>query len=374
MTELKRQHYVPQFYLRFFSEDDQHINAYNLKLGKAFQTTISKVCQEKHFYSANTALEKAISQLEQIHAKTLKKISDSGRSIELTTEEYYSLLTFVTFQLARTRESKVKYEKLTDWFTEGFFKPMIKSDPNLDVSNDTLDCLRIKWPGLFGLTLSYGLKGVCGIFDLRPVLIVNGTERDFITSDAPVAKNNNLKLGNLSLGGLQSPGLQILCPISPKLAILLYDQDMYMLKGNGPALSINKLSDIDAMNGLQLLNCLVNVLYRRGPDGLYILKLHKKCQHLIKEREVKSSLVETKRNDNGTFSEIIKFSTENIYNRATFSFLKVHRPNYRQLKRQYKRGRKRTKTLVPFRSKQLADMMTAELRTVNELEERYHKD
>lgn len=50
----KKQHYVPQFYLRQFSQDGKHIWQYSAKLKKKTGLSISDVCTENYFYDLST--------------------------------------------------------------------------------------------------------------------------------------------------------------------------------------------------------------------------------------------------------------------------------------------------------------------------------
>jgi hypothetical protein len=48
-TKVKRQHYVPQLFLRAFSLDDK-IRVVDLNEGREYRTSIANVAVESHFY------------------------------------------------------------------------------------------------------------------------------------------------------------------------------------------------------------------------------------------------------------------------------------------------------------------------------------
>lgn len=52
MNKPKKQHYVPQFYLKNFKDDSSNnniINCFNIQIRKPYRTTIDKVAQKKFF-------------------------------------------------------------------------------------------------------------------------------------------------------------------------------------------------------------------------------------------------------------------------------------------------------------------------------------
>jgi hypothetical protein len=127
MAEHKKQHYVPQFYLRNFSQDDVHLLCFNLKRNKSFYVKVKNVCQGKYFYSQNTENEEVFSRLESKFALSIKKILDNEDITSLSSDEAMLLLTFISFQQERTKESKISIENHFDWFVSQYIKPVLKS-------------------------------------------------------------------------------------------------------------------------------------------------------------------------------------------------------------------------------------------------------
>ena len=62
MAEKKRQHYVPRFHLKLFSEDGVSINLFNIKTGKIIEkAAIKGQCQEDYFYGKDLKVETGLS-------------------------------------------------------------------------------------------------------------------------------------------------------------------------------------------------------------------------------------------------------------------------------------------------------------------------
>ena len=114
----KRQHYVPQVYLRSFSKDKKHIWSCTidpLKKGKC--VPIESVCSEKYLYEvkdeagnliAPNWIEKNLSGVEGLFASNLKKIESKAFLKEnyktkcfLTTQEKTFWKLFVAIQMMR---------------------------------------------------------------------------------------------------------------------------------------------------------------------------------------------------------------------------------------------------------------------------------
>ena len=104
----KGQHYIPQFYLKRFSEEKKgefYIWCFNLKSSKIFKSNISKVCKENWFYDKHNVFENGMSVIESQHSKIYKFIRDNPFNI-LTEPEKRTIMEFVYFTHARTRKAR----------------------------------------------------------------------------------------------------------------------------------------------------------------------------------------------------------------------------------------------------------------------------
>lgn len=77
MAQYKKQHYVPKFFLRNFSDGTDMVYAYNLKHRKTFWLNISDICQEKYFYGNEIEFEQNLGKIEEKQALILKKLIES---------------------------------------------------------------------------------------------------------------------------------------------------------------------------------------------------------------------------------------------------------------------------------------------------------
>jgi hypothetical protein len=104
------------------------------------------------------------------------------------------------------------------------------------------------------------------LLDLRPLLLVNDTQYAFVTSDSPVVFFNSWCRGWRGGGvtGFASTGLQIVLPLTPHHALLLFDAEVYSVMSQTGARRVTSYRDIKGINALQLLSATSNLYYREN--------------------------------------------------------------------------------------------------------------
>ena len=131
----KRQHYIPQFYLKNFSQDGEHVYVYDRAKGDKgeirYQTTI-KVAHENHFYTYQTRkgtkgnLEDLLGQIEGDTAAVIEKVK---RERTITPEDKEKLALFVGFLYSRTPAFKAKTQEMTTKAGEKIARMMFRMTP-----------------------------------------------------------------------------------------------------------------------------------------------------------------------------------------------------------------------------------------------------
>jgi len=314
MPAHKKQHYVPKFYFRFFSNDGK-IEAYNLKRGKSFTTSIDNICSKNYFYSKNTKVETSLAPLEGGQASIMKKMIET-KKIPSTPQDYVILSSFVCLQNARTNASKIKGDQIMKLLSDEIVEGLLGTNADAE----------IKYPAMHMLMMKTALQSGPLISDLIPAILINKTQIDFIFSDNPVVFHNtylNSAKGGGVLG-LQSPGLQIFCPLNNKIALMLYDPNFYAVNiDKDYNLEIKNEKDIENLNTLQFLNCDENVFYSDKVQENIIKEIHKKTKNLTGKRKT------TKRNfslidKNGQKREFLHFFEERPDYDLKLSFVKMN--------------------------------------------------
>ena len=85
----KNQHYVPQFLLRRFADENERVHVYDKHARKSFVSATRNVASENCFYDlkeGNTeiALEPVMTEIENAALAALNSIADSGSIAKLT--------------------------------------------------------------------------------------------------------------------------------------------------------------------------------------------------------------------------------------------------------------------------------------------------
>ena len=95
------------------------------------------------------------------------------------------------------------------------------------------------------------------VIDLKMELLINRSTIDYVTSDNPTVFYNQLfQEKNLSRGfGWGESGIQFIVPISPRIAICMYDSEVYDIKENilNSNSTINKLNELFLNNADELI-------------------------------------------------------------------------------------------------------------------------
>lgn len=320
MPAYKRQHYVPQFYLKNFTINGRKIQAYNLATKKFSIVNCSEICSRDYFYGQMPAMERSFSGLESECSRIMSNIIKENNLSKITVHDYCILLFLISFQYARTLKLKKEVEQYFNELSNNIFRSIIDGKNLRIVVNGPIHAFAIK---------SIMERGPYLIKDLTPILFVNFTKRDFITSDNPIVLYNsffNNPEGHFlyppsGTNGLQSPGLQIFWPLDTKHMLVLYDKEFYNFKvASNECAKIYLEKDIDALNSMQFFNCSDNIFFADQSQDENIKFLHSKYNDLIdKEYQAIDTIKRTK--SSGQESEIVITYTRDIDYKLILSFM-----------------------------------------------------
>lgn len=277
MPQKKNQHYVPQFYMRNFSDDGKKIGIYLLQRREYIANApIKNQASKDYMYSKDPTMENALGDLEGLSDDTIKKIiADPKMKIEGKDREV--LFVFTLLQLGRTLSHTDELQELADKTYKQMFQAEIKlkkehgvNDKLTSLTDDVWDKLifQLPNPGILGVGLSAKLIPMC--FDLRYKILINTTVIDFITSDNPTSMYDEYleRMGDLSVG-LALRGIEIYMPLSPKIAIVYYDTEVYKIgSAHKEYVEIKDTSDIIALNKLVAANAKDTLMYKNSSKNI----------------------------------------------------------------------------------------------------------
>lgn len=277
-------HYVPQFYLKNFSTNRKSIGLYILERCKYIQEASIKTqaCKD-HLYGEDSSIEDMFMELESHAALILREIINTHQIPDQSSPEYEALLFFILISEGRNLKNADSVDNLTDFSA----KLMMKMDRNYYFSDEEIEGIKISMniPNL--LSLQAIAKSYPILFDLKCKLIVSKCDRQFITSDNPLVRYNQMYSARkymLRGYGLGNMGLQMFFPISPKLCICIFDNVMYEFEesvhGN---IEVNKGKQIDEINKLIYLNSYKSVYFNDTVKPQYIQRIVSSHRHTTAE-------------------------------------------------------------------------------------------
>lgn len=175
MAENRKQHYVPQFYLRYWSNNGKSISGYMIEqLRHVASMAIDGQCQEEYFYGKDLIIEKSFSKLEGIHDLICKRIHVAQTLPNRNTIDGQRFEHMIALQYSRTRQMADTYSDLSQEFFDKIGKKMLDSHMrqndlyrknNIDPS--TLNNLQLSLENPINNALKSGSTGHYYLWDLN---------------------------------------------------------------------------------------------------------------------------------------------------------------------------------------------------------------
>ena len=265
----QNQHYVPQYYFRFFSANENSICMLLRRNGKVIYPTAIDTQSSKGNFYGSTETEAEITAFDIKYAKNhhyILKLLKTECVDKLSKEHINTLIENILFQRERTltyRSNEIPVQA----FYKDFFQPQIDDLANYDSghSQEATDAVRQAMEQVFSsfsdpkimqyVNLMEVPDKIDEVSDLRLIILKNTTDYPFIFSDSPVSFTNLSlsdykcsKLGNINLG------LMIFFPLSSSLLAFLYDPEAYEIIGGLASIiiDITNEEDVHQINKLQI--------------------------------------------------------------------------------------------------------------------------
>ncbi|SRR6266487_934968 len=250
----KRDHFVPQHYLKQFSfQDTNQIAIARVEpFGFIGLGRIDRQCQKDYFYERDRALSEILWQSENDIAPVLHRVA---RRMEFNPKERSALNMLAVLLHTRTK-SAVEQAKV---FPKRIAYEVIKSgieagklpEPKGGWKEGMID-----FEGMLGLLMQTATIPCWMEMQTLECKLLRAPEgSSFITSDHPVAILNQFCAGaepHRSFAGFSRSGFQLLMPISPNLCSYFYDPKVYKVGSRGHRCSNISSRDVEIVNALQV--------------------------------------------------------------------------------------------------------------------------
>lgn len=267
-------HYVPQFYLKNFSVNKKSIGLYNLKNRLHIENaSIKKQACKDHLYGKEDTLENLFMDIENHASTIIKSIIRTHKLPHPESEDYDLLLFFLLLSEARNLKNADSVDNIVDVTS----KLMLSMDKSGNIPSDMIDNFKVSLdiPNL--LSLGAVAKSYRIIFDLKCTLLINKSDKQFITSDNPLVRYNQMyvvRRYKLRGYGLGSVGLQLFFPISPNICICLFDSNLYdYVPDSQGNIIINKGKHVDELNKLIYLNSYQSIFFNNFLQAQYVQRI-----------------------------------------------------------------------------------------------------
>jgi Protein of unknown function (DUF4238) len=263
MPQNKLQHYVPKCHLRPFCSDPQGfaVNLYNISRDRLIKDApIKGQCARNYFYGEDGLLERALQEPESAYGAIVAKArSDTG---SITSKDLAFLREFTLLQTFRSYGYAEKLMAMSDrrYADLQAAAPAKPLPPRIMANVDQAVVTAVR----------YFVKTRKHIRDLETCLILNEAQREFITSDDPAIHTNRFHFQELRKDafGLASAGAMFFLPLTPKLAFMAFDGNVYFPPTSGTnTVVIRNDDDVSPFNELQLLHARQNLYYANAATG-----------------------------------------------------------------------------------------------------------
>ena len=320
MTKKKRHHYIPRFYLKRFSinNEGKSLGLYNIDNKKFIQNAPLKSQAYKNFlYGEDDEIKNALANMENNVAKLFYYWTEERLLYPppTGTNGFKLLKRFILYQAYRTPKSG---SDIMDMLNQGLKTAVKEFKPDLWESMKD-GTLVHKNPVLLGLFQSIKHEHLLDFLECK--FLVNLSLLPFVTSDSPVILYNQLmEQANNYMGatGLVVKGLQIFYPIHPRLMICLYDSSVYNFGEDcDNCCSTESIDEIHQLNGLQLANCKFQLFFDDLISQEYIMEL---CKHFEGYRGTSKNINQIINQENRKF---FFTSSEDIHINLKLDFFKL---------------------------------------------------
>ncbi len=257
MPDYKKQHFVPQFYLRLFSDDDEHINLYNLDRELRVEgTDIAGQCYKNYFYGKD-GIEQKLSEFEGLSAQLFRAVLELKEDGALPLD--HRPLVPLTMMVMSHRTLSF-HDRLRRSF--GMLVEELRREALEEAFEKALDSMPDQEPAA---SVVQAIAMAPTISDLEYAIVEFTGDRELFTCDNPVVKLNPFLIDDPIAGsktGCYAKGLLIYLPVSPRRAVFLYDRSVYKFgTRRSGALVIGSEADVSILNRATYSSAHKNVYY-----------------------------------------------------------------------------------------------------------------
>lgn len=278
MEKKKRQHYVPQFYLRNFVRENNSFTIFNTRTNKIIEDApYKKQCYEDYYYGTDEMWEDKLGKIENDTALIISKINKQSMYYP-NEKEIETLKRFILYQRNRTTKNRDNLLNMQWDGTKTRLEMQLKKDGKY-VSEDTLKILEQAFDEKYSRTIPQQALEITAdllnnIADLELLIIqYNNKTHKLISSDNPVIFYNPFYCRAV---GLINAGLIILFPISTNKLVVIFDSKMYPRYKGKRIINLTNENEVKMLNIFQLIVAKEIVYFQDKNQAQSIVSSYKK--------------------------------------------------------------------------------------------------
>lgn len=240
----KKQHYVPRFYLKFFTDSDNKFNVYDFETKSLIPNRVyyESQCYKKYFYGEDGILEEQLSNKEGEWSTVCKKAIAGD---DLSEADITSLKEFVLYQKQRTNDNYnhciEERESIIREYTRHLYN---QKGWEFDDVAENFCKQRAEEEISPAENISIASKMLKYIEDLGVLIVRYSTKHKLLINDSPVVTVNAfMKFQGF---GYDNVGVAFLMPLSPSNLLIVYDDQLY--KGYKGSIYVESTSEDEVLN------------------------------------------------------------------------------------------------------------------------------
>ena len=263
MARKKKQHYVPQFYMREFADSNKQFSVLNLKTGKSVErVSYNSQCYKDYYYGSDGIWEELLGEMENRWSEVIRCILSYK---VLTTKDVTLIKQFILYQRQRTY-AEGEYLKQSRKETLVEYSKLLYANKGWKFDEKAMQACEER--AAYDTTLAENLERAMELTkyleDLETIIITYRTRSELISSDTPVVSINPFHKFMIGYGCM---GLIMLVPISPHTLVVVYDGKMYTQFRGQQYIEIHDEEEVQHLNILQYISS-EKVLFANRLDEL----------------------------------------------------------------------------------------------------------
>lgn len=281
MAQIKKQHYVPRFYLKSFANERSQIYVYDKPLSKSFSAHVDDVASTKYFYDIKElddlvgipqTLEKFFHPIEDTGADAIRHILtqfQNGIFSRIGNDWRRIMSEYLAIQFMRTPEFRTTLVELSEKVLQSLFITFLSANhPELLKNEIAVEINKDKIPKLHAqqlLNFEWVSRLSATIEDHFWMIVLNNTKVPFYTSDSPFVKHGHLGTEVRHHSGFRSPGIEMFFPLSPILGVSIVDKKHFARLGclDGLVMPLHDPQNVIFYNSIQVMDSTRQVFCNR---------------------------------------------------------------------------------------------------------------